>query len=809
MWKNYFKIASRNLLRNRMYSLINVIGLSLGLASAMLIFLFVWQFLSFDNFISKKEQLYRIVYDNKRALGVDKYSGHTPFAFAPALRLEHPDLQFTRIRYDREMRVNSENKKLVEKNTLFADEYFFQLLNYPFLIGNPKTVLSTPNTVVLTETIAKKYFGSIDNAMGKKLKIDSRFELQVRGIIKDVPANSHIHFTMVFSFDVFDDYQGMKADKHWNGTSNGITYAYIPENLPKEKLESQFKEFQKKHQNKGWAENNDFKLLALSDVPFAPEYATDAGKVISYNFLWGLLMVALVILLVASINYINLSTAQSLKRSKEIGLKKVMGSSRLDLAIQFLGETFILTLSSSVIATILLELSLPFINIILSNPIEINIWTNLYFWMALLTMTFFVSILSGLYPSVVLSGLNPVKALKGNITTRNSGSLYLRRTLVILQFGIAQTLVIVTIVMMSQMQYFLNKDLGFNQEAILLVEIPLGDARMYYEEEGQRELKFLSRKIAENPAIQSHTFMMEAAISESYFTTIFSMPESKNPEEEYSVHLQTVDSNYINVFEIELLAGQNFSKPYTTDTILRREILVNEAFVKSIGVRELNEAIGLLSDIDGTPCVIRGVVKDFHVHSFRESIEPFAMLNRPFHWYQVALKIKAEEASAIIADLQAVWQERYPDFVFQYEFLDQNIALMYEQEIQMQRIFQIFAFIAIIISCLGLYGLVSFVAAQRTKEIGVRKVLGATVMQILFLFSKEFTRLVLIAFVIAAPIGYFLMQEWLKDFVYKINLGAGVFIISISISLVIAWLTVGYISLKAARLNPVEVLKDE
>lgn len=810
MWKNYFKIASRNLSRNRAYTFINIFGLSLGLASAMLIFLFILQYFSFDDFLSKREQLHRIVFkDNRPEISESQSkSPHVPYAFAPALRLEYPTLKFTQIRYQEGLGINFGGRKFMEDETIFADEYFFQLLDYPFLIGDPETALKAPDAIVLEESIAKKYFGTVENAIDKVIKIDNRVPVRVTGVIQDVPAHSHLDFQIVISFGSFEEYFGFDIEKAWNWTSNGLTYVWLPENYPQENLESQFKDFQKRHQNEKWINNRDFHLLALSKVPFNPDYSVNRGKAVSPDFLWGLTLVGLVILLVASINYINLSTAQSVKRSKEIGLKKVMGSSRRDIIFQFFGETLILILISSLLAIALLEASIPFVNKVLSNPIEINIWTNGYFWLGLLLMIFGVCLASGFYPAMVLSGLKPIAALKNKINTHQKGTLYLRRTLVIFQFGIAQALIIITIVMMSQMNYFLNKDLGLNEEAVLLIDIPSDSTDMYYDSNHQQDLTELRNRLNENPNILSHAVMMNPAISNSYYTTYYQMPNSSQPDADYSLDIQYADSNFINIFELELIAGENFSKLYRKDT-LRRPILVNESFIQTIGIQNPDEAIGLMPEIDGTPTTIIGVLKNYHIHSLHEEIAPIAILNRPLQWRQIAIKINIEESKAVISDLEKLWQERFPNLFFECDFLDERITRLYEEESQMQYIFQIFAIVAIVISCLGLYGLVSFIASQKIKEIGIRKVLGATVTQILFLFSKEFTRLVIIAFVLATPVSYFLIQKWLEDFAYKINIGLGIFILTIVGSLLIAWLTVGYISLRAARLNPVEVLKDE
>lgn len=810
MWQNYFKIAIRNLLRNRAYTFINLFGLSLGLASAMLIFLFILQYLNFDDFLSKRAALHRIVLDNHHpeVSEHESKSANVPFAFAPTLRLEHPNLKFTQVRYQEGVGFNFGNRKFMEDGTLFADEYFFQLFDYPFLIGNPETALTTPNAIVLDESTAKRYFGTSENAMDKVLKIDNRIPVRVTGVMKDVPAKSHLDFEIAISFGVFEEYLGFDISKAWNWTSNGLTYAWLPENYPKENLEQQFKDLQKKHQNEGWVKYQDFRLLPLSEVPFEPDYAVDSSKAVSPNFLWSLALVGVVILLVASINYINLSTAQSVKRSKEIGLKKVMGSSRTDLILQFFGETFILILTSTVFAVALLEASIPFINETLSNPIEINIWMNLEFWLGLIAMIVGVCLASGFYPAMVLSGLKPITALKNKINTHKKGNLYLRRSLVIFQFGIAQALIIITVVMMSQMNYFLTQDLGLNEEAVLLVNIPTDSSDMYYDEDNQKMLAELKDRLDENPNINSYSVMMNPAISNSYWTTYYEMPDKKSLDTKYSVDLQFVDSNYVNVFELELVAGENFSKLYRQDT-LRRPILVNEAFAKNLGIQNPADAVGLMPEIDDIPTIIQGVIKDYHVHSLHESIGAVALFNRPYQWRQIALKINMTQSTAVISDLEKLWQERFPNLFFEYDFLDERIALLYEEEAQMQSIFQIFAIVAIVISCLGLYGLVSFIASQKVKEIGIRKVLGATVTQILFLFSKEFTRLVLIAFVVATPVAYFLIQKWLEDFAYKINVGIGIFALTIISSLLIAWLTVGYISFQAARLNPVEVLKDE
>jgi hypothetical protein len=548
------------------------------------------------------------------------------------------------------------------------------------------------------------------------------------------------------------------------------------------------------------AANRAYGLQALSDIHFDERYAHDNyAPTVSRSRLWGIVLIAMLVLLTACINFINLSTAQATRRSREVGIRKVLGSSRGQLIQQFMGEAFVITGISLVISLFLAGWILPPVGKLLEFDLSLGLLQNLPLWTFLLALWLGVTALAGFYPALVLSGFQPVWALKNSLHSYRSGGLNLRRSLVVFQFVISQILIFSTLVITAQLRYFQSKDLGFDKAAIVTFALPDND---------KARAQLLANELRQEPSILRWSFSSGPPTSDSKLNTTFVSSDVDYPDT-YRVELKSIDDHYAETFGLDLLAGRWLDE-MTFDSITG--YVVNEALIHKIGIADPEEAIGkrISPGInEGTPAPILGVVRDFHNESLQGEIMPCILLNNAYFRYVGAIKIQGESYEAALARLEKAWEATYPGFVFKYQFLDEQLAENYEAETRFQRAFQLFSLIAILIGCLGLYGLVSYMALQRSKEIGIRKVMGAGVQDIVLLLSREFSLLVGIAFLIAAPLATWGMYQWLQNFAYRISIGPGTFLMTLLLAVGIAWLTVGYKAWVAARKNPADTIRVE
>ena len=808
MIRNYLKIAWRNLLRHKAYSAINITGLAVGIAACLLIFVVVQYELSYDQFQKNYNRTYRIVTYSKNSDGSEQHNPGIPTPAVDALKTDFP--QFEKIAainstYGSQVTVLGDNpnsdvaasKKFIEDNNIvFAQPEYFDIFNAKWLTGNAK-VLNDPASIILDKTSAAKYFGDWKKATGKFLKLDNTVLLKVNAVIEDVPKNSDFPIKGFISYETFKRYgEKYGYSKEWGSlSSNHQVYVMLPQNANVNAIKNQLKTFTSKHFNPNARNQRAEILQPLSEMHFDYNYGTLGDHSTSKTILWTLALIGVLIIIMASINFINLSTAQAVGRSKEVGIRKVMGSSRGQLIRQVMGETLMIVFFSIILAVIIAKVSLPYLSNVASVPKDISLFSmgSIAFLSGVLII---VTLLSGTYPAMIMSGFQPVLAIKSKINSASIGGISLRRVLVVTQFAISQILVIGTIVAISQMNFVRNADLGFNKEAVLILP-------SYSDSANLARMKPLKQQLLQNPNVISVAFASDEASSDNNWASNFAFDHKD--DEDFPTFHKYGDEDYIKTFGLQLIAGKGYSQ---SDTI--REIVVNETLLKKVGMPDPQKAIGKQLRIGGGHWLpIVGVVKDFKTNSLREEVKPLTIAPANSNYYTLAVKLRTNNISQTTAQIQKLWEKTYPEYAFTSHFTDETIERFYRQETQLSLLYKIFAGIAIFISCLGLYGLVSYMAVQKTKEVGIRKVLGASVGSIVIMFSKEFTLLIGIAFIIAVPVAWYFMNGWLQNFVYRIHIGAGVFILAIISSLIIAWITVGYRAVRAALANPVKSLRTE
>jgi putative ABC transport system permease protein len=803
MLSNYLKIAYRTLLRYKAYTALNVLGLTLGLTCAILIYMLVSYHLSFDRYHKNADRVVRIVSYFNTPDG-DFYTPGVPAPLGNAARAEIAPLEKVSMVYNENsvtlalIENGVPTKKFKEDNggLFFVEPDLFSILDLKILKGNVQD-LKQPNVVFLTEKTAKKYYGDKD-PIGKILRLEARLDVKVVGIVQDFPSNTDIKGSIIASYatrGTFSPDWEKYMKNHWGGINSSTQcYALIKPNTTIAQVQKLADPFLRKQYKTPEEKKSRFLYVQpLSNIHFNENYNGMPKSIITTLGVIGLLL-----LITACINFVNMATAQALKRSKEVGVRKVMGSSRGQLFWQFIAETAIITVLAGIFSYIFATLLFPFLSnwqegiigyrMIFSELIDLRFW-------AIFVLTIFVLIfLSGSYPGFVLGGFNTIVALKGKISTQSLGGISIRKALVVAQFVITQILVIGTIVVSSQMNHFINSEMGFKHDAILQMPVPQQDAV---------KLATLKTQLKSIPSIEKVSYLWTPPMSQSHNTTN-ARYDTRQQDEKFQLNTKYVDEDFLELYDIKLLTGRNIAH---SDTM--RETLVNEEMVKRLGEKSNDKVLNKILNFNGKNVTIVGVVQDYHVMTLHEKIPPLAITSSTEMFQTVAVKMNMADAQNTIKKMDKIWSATFPDFVFEYEFYDEAIGKMYQMETAMLGLIQAFALIAILIGCLGLYGLVSFMVAQKTKEIGVRKVLGASVGQILWLFGKEFTFLIIIAFIIAAPAAWWVLNGWLQDFEYRISIGAGVFAAAILLTGIIAIITVGWQSSRAALANPVKSLRTE
>ncbi len=792
MIKNYFKIAWRNLLRNKVFSTVNLLGLSTGITVCLMIFLFISHEFSVDNFHKNEKSIYRVMRVTKSERK-DVAPSYLSGRYAPELLNDFKGQIIGAVRVNpTDELITGQNKSFVERKIIEVDTNFFTFFSFPLLKGNPATVLLEPASVVLTESTAKKYFGSIDNAMGKIIETEKKLPLIVTGIAQDVPTNSHLYFDLVIPLE---NYKARSFMTKW--IENAIyTYVQLAPTVSKKQVEREFPRFMDKHMGSIMKESGfqfNLSLTPLRSIYFE-ESAFDGTKHGDIKVVYIFLSIAILILLVACINFINLSTVRAVERSKEIGVHKVLGASKAHLVWQFIGESLLLTTLSCVLSIGLLVLILPVYKQLLGYPLNLSAHALpiVLFLIGIIGVTGF---LSGSYPAFVLAAFSPVQALKGKLRL-GKGSISLRQMLVVVQFSISILLLLGTAIGTQQMNYLKNKDLGYNKEQTLV--IPLGNKDIY-----NFILKHKSEILAQSQV--EAVSMMTGEPGHRFDGMMFDVeahPDRWNARTEFA------DFDFVKTLGLKIIAGQDFSPQFSTD--MAQAALINRTAAAQLGWTP-KEAVGkwLKNTLrDSANRTIIGVVEDFHFQSLKEAIEPLVIAPNK-NRFAALIRLRPGNLPAAVETIRQLYNKTQPAYPFEYHFLDEQFYEMYQTDLRQQTILRIFAGLAIFIACLGLFGLVSFSAQQRTKEIGIRKVLGASLAGITGLLAKDFLKLVLIAIVIASPVAYWVMNQWLADFAYRIDIQWWMFAVAGAVAVAVAFLTVSFQSIRAALANPVNSLKSE
>jgi len=805
MLKNYFTIAFRNLLRNKSYTFINVAGLALGITTCIIIFLIIKRELSFDLAFSNSKNIYRIVRATSDASGVEKTTV-TPYPLAEALKNDFPDLISTQFHFQEDVLMTIDAEKSRVTNIMFAEPSFFEVFDIEVLSGNPKKDLADPGKVFLTEEFAKKLL----KKDVKNFKLDNLLDLEVAGIIRMPATPTHMDVNMIVSRatltpDVTKQFLGFPMDQ-WGLNAAGFAYVVLPSSETRESMEEKFPAFVKKYYQAKDVERQTYLLQPLSQIHFDTEFSENPGTTsTNSSTLIVLAFIGAFILLVACVNFINLSTALSVHKSKEVGVRKTLGAQRHQLTWQYLSEAFLITLCAGIISVGIAEWIAPFVGNFLERDVQLNLLNNPQLIIFLITIIFVTALFSGFYPALVLSNFNPVKALKNSMSTDNRSPISVRKILVVGQFFIAQVLIICTLVVSSQLSFFRNSSLGFGKEAVINVNIP---------DNNPSKLEAFRNQLATFNDIKGISFSLGAPISDNNFGTGMFLTD-KGETDRYSIKLKLADVNYKDVYGLELIEGRWFLESDEKITNLgsterKWSYVLNEEAARTLGFNSPKEIIGknITTGFNNISGPVIGVVKNFHTASLQHGLEPVVLL--PFNYFfDAGIKISPANAGATIKNIEEAWREQFPEYLFQYTFLDDYVGRLYREEERMFRLFEIFAGIAIFIGCLGLYGLASFMAQQKTKEIAIRKTLGASVASIVTLFSRDFVLLVVIAFGLAVPVAWYAMNLWLEDFAFKVEITWIVFAIGIASTLAITFITVGYRSLRAAIANPVDALKSE
>jgi ABC-type antimicrobial peptide transport system permease subunit len=820
MIKNYFKTALRSLTRNKTYSIINIAGLAVGIAVCMVIFMIIQFQTSFDDFHSKKERIYRVLTEYHQAdAATGAYGKGVPFPMPEGLKTAFPQIEQVAPVYasrNDELQVLDGNgtpvKSFKEQSGVFYTEpSFFKIFDFPLLAGSYAS-LKEPNNVLLTKEIAETYFGDWKAAIGKNIKLTGTYSigaglfqfppivLKVSGILATIPPNTDFQLKLVVAYGT--DFTGDKIygfqNPDWSGTAADFgCYVLLPPDISADDFNRELRAYSRKMAPVSYKDSHIAQPLA--EVHYDTQTGNYSNKTTGRELINVLWLIAAFILLIACVNFINLATAQAVNRAKEVGVRKVLGSNKSQLRAQFLIETFLIVTGAVVLAAAITHLALPFINGLLELSLSFNIQDNPAIILFLLIVATVVTALAGFYPSIILSRFNPVTALKSKLAANTPKGISLRRGLVVFQFIIAQALIIGTLIIVKQMNFFMNQPLGFDKDAI--VNVPFRP-----DSTGGKLTDYLRQQLLSVNGVQAVSFSSNTPVEDNdNRLTTFRFNHAPK-ETGFNAILKFADNEYAPTYKLPLAAGRNLQP---SDMV--KEFIVNESLVKQLGIRNpediLNKDISMWDDMLKGPIV--GVMKDFSNRSFRHDLAPLIVTTNVTMYRQAGIKLATTNISSTLQSVKRVWEQTFPGYVYEYRFLDDKVESFYKQENQLAQLYKIFAAIAIFLSCLGLYGLASFMAVQRIKEVGIRKVLGATAGNIVYLFSKEFVILISIAFIIATPLSWYFMNKWLQDYVHRINISWWLFAAGGIIAMIIALATIIFQAIKSGRANPVKNLRTE
>lgn len=801
MISNYFKIAWRSLSRSKMYSLINIVGLTVGIACCILIVLYVKDELSYDKYHKNYQEIYRVLHAYREksdhplpapAPGEYQVWGNAPVA--PALQADFPEIrETTRFTSPVTLLLQYKEKRFQENNLVFADSTMFDLFSWKMRYGNPQTALTAPFSIVLTESMARKYFGN-SNPVGQVFKADDNNTLTVTGVMEDVPSNSHFTFTGLLSMSTF--YRTRPEIFNEWGYVDFYTYFLLNKNADINALLARVPAFVKRH-------NPDFNY-ALTFEPLKDAYLHSVamrqpGATGSLSNVYIFSLVAAFILFIAGINFINLTTARSMERAREIGVRKAVGAQQRSLILQYLVEAVLISMLATVLAFALAFILLPMVRNMSGKPLP---YVDLLSWkmmMVLILTPFLVGIPAGIYPALVLSRFKPALVLKGKFHSSDKG-IQLRKGLVVFQFSLSIALIACTAIVFSQLDHLRTRDLGFRQDQMLVIDYG-GDAAV------NKNIEAVKATLASNPAVLAIT--ASRAVPGEFFPNAHTVIASRSGEMvAFGPGLYEIDVDFLPAYEMKMAAGRAYSRDFPAD--LEQSMVINEAAAKQWGYADPKEIIGKNFEQWGRKGTVVGVVKDFNYQSLHKKVEPLALRMAPSEMLsRLSVRIKTAQLRKTISELERTWNALEPQRPFKYSFLDQAFNEQYQKDVRFGEIFAAFGALTIFIACLGLFGLATFSTEKRLKEIGIRKVLGASITSIVGLLSGDFIRLVLIAILIATPLGWWGMHRWLNGFAYRVDIHWWTFGIAGLAAVLIALLTVGFLALRAARMNPVTSLKAE
>jgi len=795
---NYFKNAVRILISQRFYSFINIVGLSIGITACILVLLYVKNDLSYDKYHKNAENIYRIEFSITQE-GNTNHLAQSQALLGPTLKNEYPEIKkISRIYFSERSLVKAGDKNNFEDRIVYADSAFFEIFSYKPVAGDITQFLKKPNSIILTESTAKRYFGK-DDPLGKTIEIDNQYSFEVTGVIKDVPVRSHFKFDFIATYSSLDKQPVAGYFPQWGATFGSYTYMLADKGFdPKafeKKTENFFSNYIKSYEG-GW------RVLTrpLLDIHLNSHSGDEIEENSSMSRIIIISSIALFILLLACINFVNFSTARSSERAREIGMRKVIGAARFQLVQQFIGESVLFSLASLLISIFTVKLLMPSFSSLVGTEIGIEYnsdWTTM---LLILGGVLAVGILAGLYPALVISSYKPVKVIKGDYSAnscKNKAS-YLRKGLVVLQFSISIILIAGTLIVNLQLRYLRNYNMGFDKEYMIVLPA--------YGKVGNN-YKTIKNELRSIPGVLSAAAGRGAPTSSKNIGTECRPNGNSNNIGAFGIEVNSVDYDYMNHFGVKLVAGRYFSEDFPGD--FPNAMVINEKMVRSLGFKNAQDVLGKSYSIqlnEYKPEII-GVIKDFNSSSLHNEITNQVFMTNPNWFKEFIVKVKSENMSSTINSLKEVWAKFFPQYPFEYSFLDESIDKMYKSEEKYSKVISTFSFVALLIACLGLFGLASFIAEQRKKEIGIRKVQGASIKSIVQLVSNEFMILVIVSNVIAWPIAYYFMKKWLISFAYRIDISVWTFIGSGLLALLIAMLTVSFQAVKAALANPVNSLE--
>jgi putative ABC transport system permease protein len=801
MLKNYLKIAIRNIAKNKTYSIINITGLAIGLACCILISLYIYQELSYDSFFNSADRIYRVSTVTKSPEGFEK-SAQTSMPIGPALASGYQEIQnWTRIYFEDNILIKYQDNKFLEDNLVFADSTFFKVFSFKIISGNTETMLDAPLKIVLTKSMAEKYFG-INNPIGKTLLLGNKKDFVVTGIIEDIPVNCHFHFGFVASYSsLTPEFMGWDPSNQWGAYFGNYTYILTSQSFDPETFEVKTKKVLDSHHETTPGVSSWLVYQPLKSLHLISEFSTTPEPTNSMKNLFIVAVIGLFILIIACINFINITTAISAQRLKEICVRKTLGANKSSLAAQFISESLMFSGLSLLLAIFIVNFMLPFFSYLIGGKIEIGLLDHSTLLLGITVTTGVIGVMSGFYPALILSRMNITSSVKGknNKNGRRDHTL-LRKTLIVVQFAISIILIVSAVIINDQVKFAKTAYLGFNKNNLIEISVP--DAKVI------PHFNAFKSEVNNVPGVAGTSKCYAAPVSQHNANTDI-YPNGRGQQGMFSINFNFVDSDFITLFDLHLLAGRNFDTDCPDNDSL--SMIINETAMRKLGFSNPQDAIGHKYSIGinrWQPEII-GVISDFHFSSFHEQILPFALMNTTDFQRRLTVKISSVDVSKALSGIKTVWEKFSKAYPFQYGFVNETIDNLYKRDIKEENIVFVFSLIAIFTACLGLFGLAAFSAEQRTKEIGIRKILGATTTGIFGLLSKEFLTLALLANFMAVPIAWYLMDGWLNDFAYRISISVFPFIFTVIVTMSITILTVSYQTIKAAVANPVESLRYE